>query len=55
MLVQIPLFWLTKNLINTKFGNYLFWFGITFGPSLIICLYLRVDERVTSHYENHHL
>jgi hypothetical protein len=51
MLGQIPLFWLTKRMKDTKMGNYFFWFGLTLGPPLIICLYLRVDDRVTSFYE----
>lgn len=55
MLGQIPLFWMTKTLKHTKLGNYVFWFGLTFGPSLIICLYLRSDARVTTFYQSQEL
>ena len=48
MLGQIPLFYLTKWMRGTVYGNYFMWFGMTIGPSLIICGYLKIDENVTN-------
>lgn len=47
MLGQIPLIYMTTWLKGTQYGNYLFWFGLTLGPSLILSCYLRVDHNVT--------
>jgi sterol O-acyltransferase len=44
---QVPLIYLTKFMLGRKSGNYLFWFGLILGPSLIISSYLRVNEEVT--------
>ncbi len=37
-----------------KSGNYLFWFGIILGPTLIMSIYLKVDKDVTNMFTNHH-
>jgi hypothetical protein len=46
-LIQIPLIYLTKWMKNSRSGQYLFWYGLVHGPSLIVCSYLRIDEKVT--------
>lgn len=48
MLGQIPLFYATKWMRGKVYGSYLFWFGLTIGPSLIVCGYLKIDEDVTN-------
>lgn len=40
---QVPLIYITKFMEGKKSGNYLYWFGIIIGPSIIITLYLRSD------------
>jgi hypothetical protein len=43
MVLQIPLFFMTKWMKGYKFGNYFFWFGLIIGPSFIAACYIRVD------------
>lgn len=44
---QVPLIYMTKFMEGKKSGNYLFWFGIVAGPSIIATSYLRVSDDVT--------
>jgi len=46
MLGQLPLFYLTRPMRNSKYGNYFFIFGLTLGPALIITIYLRLNVDV---------
>ena len=48
ILFQVPLIKMTKWMKNNRIGSYFFWLGIIVGPSLIMCSYLRVDDRVTN-------
>lgn len=45
---QIPLIYMTRFMKNRKSGNYLFWFGIILGPTLIMSIYLKIDKSVTN-------
>lgn len=47
IVLQVPLIKATRWMKRSRSGQYLFWYGIMLGPSLIICFYLRVDDQVT--------
>ena len=38
---------MTRFMRGRKSGNYLFWFGIVLGPTLIMTIYLKIDKDVT--------
>eukprot|EP00825_Cyclidium_porcatum_P007537 TRINITY_DN13776_c0_g1_i4.p1 TRINITY_DN13776_c0_g1~~TRINITY_DN13776_c0_g1_i4.p1 ORF type:complete len:156 (+),score=9.69 TRINITY_DN13776_c0_g1_i4:186-653(+) len=50
MIYQIPLFYVTRFMRNTKFGNLFFWFGIILGEPLMLTMYLRSDPSVTQRF-----
>lgn len=47
ILGQVPLIKFTKWMKQNREGIYLTWFGLIIGPSIIVCSYLKVDEKVT--------
>jgi hypothetical protein len=45
---------MTRFMKGRKSGNYLFWFGIILGPTLIMSIYLKIDKDVTDMFTNPH-
>ena len=50
MILQIPLFIITKGLTGTMLGNYHYWQGIILGPTLAIGLYIRLDPEIADKF-----